>query len=704
VSGARAVAKLRDPRVPPGTAMPRSLLAGLNDDQRRAVETTEGPLLVLAGAGSGKTRVVTTRIAYLLSRGVPAGQVLAMTFTNKAAGEMRERVASLVGRRRATELTVGTFHAFCARVLREHGERVGLPRRFSICDTADQQGALKGALRELRVAETVIHPRELAGRISLMKNRLVEPDAYLARAADDREELIGRAWLRYADQLRRARAVDFDDLLLLVRRLLHEDEETRTLLQGRFGRVMVDEYQDTNAAQYEIVAAIAAEHRNLCVVGDDDQSIYGWRGADVRRILGFERDFPGAVVVRLQTNYRSTDAILATANRLIAHNGERHEKTLRSALGWGPEPRLLKFEDEIAEAEWVVDDLATAVRRREIVADHVAILVRTQTQPRVIEAQLRAREVPYVVVGGPSFFDRKEVRDVLAFLRLVDNPDDEVSLLRVANVPPRGVGATSIKRLVEHAAAEGVGVPRLLDRGGELAGVGATARGALDELRATLSALGTPEPGRDLVERIRRLLDEVGYRAEVERCYGQRKDREDRWLAVLEVLDLAENHVRRERAPTLSGFLERLALTANDDETDDDRGRGVRLMTLHAAKGLEFPRVYVVGVEEGLLPHRRAVVEDTIDEERRLLYVGITRARRELTLSFAASRSRYGIRVETMPSRFLYEIRGEAPPEGWRPAGAQTGEEAARARKKTAGRGKGRKRRLPPGRRGARSR
>jgi DNA helicase-2/ATP-dependent DNA helicase PcrA len=656
----------------------RDHLAGLNPEQRRAVLATEGPLLVLAGAGTGKTRVITARIAHLLAGGVAAGNILAVTFTNKAADEMRERVAGLVGKRRAEGVTACTFHSFCARTLRDHGAAIGLPRRFSICDAPDQLAAAKSVLRDMSVPEARIRPRVLQARISLMKNRLVGHDRCLAEATDDLEALVAHAYRRYDDHLRRTHVLDFDDLLLRTIELLDADAATRKRLEERFRYILVDEYQDTNGPQYEIVRRLARRHGNLCVVGDDDQSIYGWRGADVRKILGFERDFPGATVVRLETNYRSTAEILEAANRVIRNNPDRHEKTLRSSLGAGDPVRVLCVEDEEREAIGVVADICDRVHRGEARLGDCAILFRTQTQPRLFEAALRERAVPYVLVGGPSFFDRKEVRDLLAYLRLLANPEDETSLLRIVNRPPRGIGKATVDRVLEHAAAGRTAFAEAFDRAGE---VPAAARAGWEGLRGTLGSLGGKDPGRALPRRIRDLLEAVRYRAEVERCYEQPRERDARWAAVEEVLLLAESYVRRAAKPSLPGFLERLALSSGDGrEPEETRPRdAVTLMTLHAAKGLEFPRVYLVGLEEGILPHERSAAEGGLEEERRLAYVGITRAQRALTITHVQERARHGRRVAAMPSRFLFEMSGTTPPKDWRPTGAPA--EPARGRR-----------------------
>jgi superfamily I DNA/RNA helicase len=635
-------------------------LRGLNPEQRTAVTTTEGPLLVLAGAGTGKTRVITVRIAHLLQRGVPARAILAMTFTNKAAGEMKERVGSLVGAKKGRELTIGTFHSFCVRALRTHARELDLPPHFSICDEADRQTAIRGVMRDLHVPDARLHPRVAQARISLLKNRLVSADDLLDAPGDETDDLLARVYRRYDEHLRRSRSLDFDDLLLFAVRLLREREKVRRAFSERYRYVMVDEYQDTNGPQYEIVRLIARDHGNLCVVGDDDQSIYGWRGADVSKILNFEKDFRGAKVVRLETNYRSTPQILEAANNVIRHNLSRHGKTLRSASGEGVP--IVRFEaaDEEDEADYVTEEIAREVGGRRAAFGDFAILVRTQMQPRAFEAALRGKRIPYVLVGGTSFFDRKEVRDLLAYLRVVANPDDEVSFLRIVNCPPRGIGKTTVDRVLAFATREGISASRAFDRLGEIDRIPETAARASTELRAILRHLARLQEGDSLVRLVSNLVRDVRYREEVDRCYPDAMTRESRWAAVVEVINFAENFVRRAERPTLTGFLEELALTANDDRTSEDstRRNAVTLMTLHAAKGLEFPRVYLVGMEEGFLPHEKSVEEDTVEEERRLAYVGITRAREHLTVTHARERARYGKRTERSPSRFLIELAG----------------------------------------------
>lgn len=673
------------------------ILRDLNPDQRQAVMTTEGPVLVLAGAGSGKTRVITVRIAHLLDKGIDPERILAMTFTNKAAREMRERVAALVGKRRAGRLFIGTFHAFCIDLLRTHGKVVGLDR-FTISDGSDQVSMLRQAMREISIGDLKMQPAAVLGRISLMKNRMEKQEQALESAADDRDELVARVWEKYDAQLRRSRALDFDDILLYALKILRKRSGPRDELRDRYRYLMVDEYQDTNGPQYEIVKAIAGGHRNLCVVGDDDQSIYGWRGADIRKILNFERDFRGATVVKLETNYRSTEPILEAANRVIRNNSNRHDKTLRAAKRGGDPVNFLRTEDEIEEAERVVTGIELLTDREEAKYGDFAILFRTGPQARAFEARLRACRVPYVLVGGMSFFDRKEIRDVVAYLKLVVNPDDEVSLLRVINCPPRGIGKASIERILEHSTAAKLSVSDAFRRAGEIEGVPDSAATAAGELFRKLEAVARRERegGRgSLVRSVQELLDAVSYQAEVERSYPDPETRRQRWAAVEEVLNFAENHQRRRKDGSLLTFLHELALEANDDPTseDDSKRNAVTLMTLHAAKGLEYPRVYLVGMEEGLLPHTRSVAEDTVDEERRLAYVGVTRARENLTLTWTKTRARHGHRVQSMPSRFLFEIREQKPPEGWVACGEEAPQPKSVRKKKAAARSRAIRRR-----------
>jgi DNA helicase-2/ATP-dependent DNA helicase PcrA len=663
-----------------------ALLATLNEAQRDAVTTVEGPLLVLAGAGTGKTRVITTRIAYLISRGADPASILAVTFTNKAAGEMRERVGQLAGKR-AKDVTMGTFHAFCAQALREHGHLLGLARKFAICDASDQLSAVKSAMRELRVHETSLHPSAVLARMSLAKNRMETAEGFLASGSGGKDQLVGSVWQRYREFLARTRSLDFDDLLLETVRLLREHDDVRAHYRKRYRHVLVDEYQDTNHPQYEIVKQIGGEHRNVCVVGDDDQSIYGWRGADIRKILGFHRDFEGARVVRLQTNYRSTRPILSVANTLIRRNASRHEKALESARGGGEPVRFVGLKDEVSEARFVVDAMRKLLRVDEARPADFAILCRTQVQFRPFEGELRANGLPYVVVGGMSFFDRKEVRDVVAYLKLALNPRDETSLLRIVNTPSRGVGKASLDRVLAFATEQGISAGEAFERAEEIEGLGAQAVAGYRKLRDAIDGAGLADAGTQLVSRLERFLEAIAYRDEVTRLYPEPMVREARWAGVLEVLDFALNHVRRAPEPSLDGFLEELALTGGDEppERDAMRKDAVTLMTLHAAKGLEFPHVFLVGMEEGLFPHARAVAEGGVEEERRLAYVGVTRAMARLTLSWAFERAKHGRLVRSVPSRFLFEAQGADTPAGW--VGVESRGEAAAEEGSREGRG-----------------
>jgi len=673
-----------------------ALLSSLNPAQREAVETTRGPLLVLAGAGTGKTRVITTRIAHLLELGAEASSILAVTFTNKAAAEMKERLAGLVGEA-ARHVTVGTFHAFCVRVLREHGEALGLPRRFTICDASDQLAAVKSVMRELRVHETAMHPSAVLARISLAKNRMEAPDAFLDGGNDGRDQLVGSVWQRYQQHLARSRALDFDDLLLETVRLLRENDTVRSHYRKRYRYILVDEYQDTNHPQYEIVRQLGEKHRNVCVVGDDDQSIYGWRGADISKILGFHHDFEGAKVVRLQTNYRSTRPILDSANAVIRNNASRHEKALASARGDGDPVEVRQLKDEMEEAGLVVKEILLQLRRREARPADFAVLCRTQVQFRPFEAELRAAGIPYVVVGGMSFFDRKEVRDVVAYLKLAVHSKDETALLRVINTPPRGVGKASLDKVLAFATEHGISAAEAFERADEIEGLNPQAVEGYRQLEAALARADLESAGRALVARLDGFLDAIRYWDEIRRLYPDPMTREARRAGVEEVLNFAENYVKRAASPTLHGFLEELALGSGDEPSDapQQRGDAVTLMTLHAAKGLEFPQVYLPGMEEGLLPHARSVADGSIEEERRLAYVGITRAMSRLTLSWAAERARYGRRAASVPSRFLFEAQDEPPPKGWvgiedqAEERTEAGRKGRATKKSTRGRSKG---------------
>jgi len=635
----------------------------LNPAQREVVNTMTGPLLVLAGAGTGKTQTVTARIANLIHHRIPPQRILAVTFTNKAAGEMQQRAMALIGKQLKEKPEISTFHSLCVRILRRHIGNLGYPAAFAIYDRGDQEGVARGALREVRIAETVLRPGDLLSLIGRWKTAGASPEQAASLAQSDKEHLAAVAYRRYQNMLKLSGAVDFDDLLLLTEELFRRFPKVRQEEAARFDHLLIDEYQDTNGSQYRIVKALAAGHRNLCVVGDDDQAIYGWRGAEVTHILRFSRDWPDVKTIRLETNYRSTHQILAWANRLIAFNKLRHAKVLRATLG-GPEPRILQLKDETTEAKTVVAEIAARIQARQAAAKDFAILFRTNEQPRTFEMELRKAKVPYVLLGGQSFYDRKEVRDILAYLKLLASPLDEIALLRIINTPARGIGPQTVTRLTEQAIAQGQPIWNQIAPALKIPNVPpAAARAVAQFVEMVQSYRQRMEQGR-LVETARDLISAIGYREELARLYPDPDDRDSRWEAVEEVVNALSIYCQRARRPELSGFLQETVLTGREDDGDKEEKlerNAVALMTLHAAKGLEFPEVYLVGMEEELLPHKRSVATEgaAIDEERRLCYVGITRAKRRLTLSLSLSRLKWGKARPTVPSRFLYEITGQ---------------------------------------------
>ena len=664
----------------------------LNPAQREVVATRSGPLLVLAGAGTGKTQVVTSRIAALIKHGVRPERILGVTFTNKAAAEMQQRVGAMLGNRTQETPELSTFHSLCVRVLRRNIQVLGYPAEFAIYDRGDQEGIARGALREIKVAEAALRPGDLLYFISKWKNSCIRPEQASAAAQSDREHLAAAAYRRYQTTLKSLGAVDFDDLLLCAEELFERFPKIRKAEAARFDHLLVDEYQDTNGAQYRIVKALAEGHRNLCVVGDDDQSIYGWRGAEVTHILSFSHDWPDAKVVRLETNYRSTSQILEWANRLIAFNKLRHKKVLR-ATHQGPPPRILQLRDETEEAQTVVEEIRARIDGKQAHARDFAILFRTNEQPRAFEAELRRMKVPYVLVGGLSFYDRKEVRDILSYLKTVANPHDEVSLRRIINTPPRGIGATQVTRLTEQAVSQGKPLWDVLRPLAQRSDATALTRGVA-QLVSLVERFRVRQRQVSPAELAKSLINEVGYERELLRLYPDEAERQGRWDALEELVNAAAIYTQRAKQPTLAGFLQDLALVSRDEDSDKEsklERDAVALMTLHSAKGLEFPQVYLVGMEEGFLPHKRTLEEanaSAIDEERRLCYVGITRAKRVLTLTLALSRRKWGKPQASVPSRFLYEATGKAdnpnykdavrgksknarPTRGKRPAAAQ---------------------------------
>ncbi len=640
------------------------VLAGLNEAQRAAVLNVHGPLLIVAGPGSGKTRVIAHRIAYLVrERGVPPRHILAVTFTNKAAREMRERVAALLGDDAAQRMALGTFHARCAHILRADGGAIGVDPHFTIYDADDQVALVKRAMADVGVDGRSTNPRAVLAAISRAKNEMHTPAEYARAAADYYQEVVARVWLRYQELLEEARALDFDDLLLRTVQLLERVEFMRRVYQERYRYVLIDEFQDTNVPQYALTRWLTHPEcggsGNVCVVGDVDQSIYSWRSADYRNILNFERDFPGAQVVRLEQNYRSTQTILQCAGAVIARNRNRHEKHLWTANGPGTPVVVYEAEDAEAEARFIRDEILAGLRRGTLQPRDVAVMYRTNAQSRPIEEAMVMGRVPYRVVGGVRFWERQEVKDVLAYLRLVRNPRDEVSLLRVINVPKRGIGKSTVDRLAGWAAE--LGLPlyealRLLARG-EAAGAPAALLGRpRTELLRFLSLID------DLVELSERLplpdfiaavVDRIGYRAYLRDGFENGDERREN---VEQLIAAAQQYDALEPRAALAQFLDTAALVSDQDELDE-RANAVTLITLHAAKGLEFPVVFIAGLEEGLLPHIRAYDDpEQMEEERRLCYVGITRAMHRLYLTYARFRAGYGGGMHNPPSRFLDEI------------------------------------------------
>jgi DNA helicase-2/ATP-dependent DNA helicase PcrA len=627
------------------------LIASLNPAQREAVEHLEGPLLIFAGAGSGKTRVLTTRIANLIAkRKVWPDRLVAVTFTNKAAREMRERVGRLV--EGSDRMWVGTFHATAVRMLRRDAERLGIPRSFTIFDEDDSRAALRRVMDELRLDPKKYPPSMIMALISQAKNELLTPSTYPDRSYND--EIVRRCYERYEEILRRSGGLDFDDLIVKVVHLLQADEEARGRWQDRFRYVLVDEYQDTNRAQYVLVNLIAAEHRNLAVVGDDDQSIYGFRGADVRNILDFEKDYPEAKVVRLEQNYRSTQQILDAANHVIRRNPERAAKKLWTDRVGGEKVAASQLYNEVEEAEYVADEVERLRRREGRHYGDVAVLYRVNAQSRAFEDVFGRRRIPYRLVGGVRFWERREVKDLMAYLRLVQNPADAVSFARIANVPRRKLGQVSVDAVIAHASQAGSTLLEALAEPGKIEGLPRAATAAVDHFRAQLESLratlGVLKPS----ELIDHVIEVTGLAAHFD---DQTPQGDARLMNMRELRGLSEEFdTHADPAEALELFLTEITLRSDVDAYAEDE-EGVTLITLHMVKGLEFPVVFMVGMEDGLLPHRRALDnEKEMPEERRLCYVGITRAQDRLYLTCAFRRHLYGQAQPGFPSRFLQEI------------------------------------------------
>jgi DNA helicase-2/ATP-dependent DNA helicase PcrA len=685
-------------------------MAELNPPQQHAVDTLSGPLLVLAGAGTGKTRVVTFRIANLIRHGTRADRILAVTFTNKASQEMQERVShqlklpKRVRRGQAAPLrpAIGTFHSHCVQILKRHARELGYPEKFTIYDRSDAESVARTILREIKVHEDMLKPSDFLNIVSQWKNVGVKPEQASSAAISDKEHLAASGYKRYQRQLKLQAAFDFDDLLVCAEQLLQDNEAVRKIEAGKYDHVLVDEYQDTNGCQYRIIKALAIDHRNLCVVGDDDQSIYGWRGAEVRHILNFKNDWPEATMVRLEDNYRSTDAILQMANRLIVFNSHRHDKTLRAARPNGQQPRILQFASEAEEAKGVVEEIGGRLDGdRTLKPGDFAILFRTNEQPRPFEMELRRCKLPYVITGSQSFFDRKEVRDLLSYLRWLDTPDDELALLRIINIPPRGMGAASVDKLLKKAVGDSSSVWKVMHDPTMVGSLPSPAQSGIAKLKqlqaefarrtvafaknidqetekesqpksapsspATETEQSEPEMlGSDTLTRIvGDMIDAIKYRNEVERLYPDPDECAMRLSSIEEVINAVAEYEQEAESPSIHDFLSSVTLAGREFGSPKEKElkrNAISLMTYHSAKGLEFPIVYMVGMEEGILPHRKSITGDAeaVDEERRLCYVGVTRAQDELSLTLPMSRFKWGRSKPTFPSRFLYEVTGQA--------------------------------------------
>ena len=627
------------------------LLDDLNPPQRDAVLAGDGPLLVLAGAGSGKTRVIAHRIAHLLGvRGVHPRHVLAVTFTNKAAGEMARRVDALLAPAGIRAPLIATFHSACVRILRAHGEAIGVPRHFTIYDEDDRAALVKECMKEGELAERTFTPSAAAHRISYLKNQMVSVQDALRDARGPWEQKAALVYSRYEKRIREAGVVDFDDLLLLVVKLLGESPETLAWYRGLWKHVLVDEYQDTNRAQYRIIRSLTDEHRNVCVVGDSDQSIYKWRGADINNILDFEKDFPGTRVVKLEQNYRSTKSILALAAAVIDNNLQRKDKTLWTENPAGEPAAVYRGWDEHEEANFVAQTILKT-RADGVGWDGLAVFYRTNAQSRVLEDALRRARIPYVIVGGVRFYERKEIRDTLAWLRLTINPADDVAFRRAVQAPPRGVGATSLARLDDLALDETK--PLLALAATPPPDIRGKARAGLEDFAATVARLASQRGELSPPAFIDLVLQASGYRKALEQ--DRSPEAEGRLENLEELVAAAEDFTHAEGESTVEAFLDSVALMSDVDELKEAEAR-VTLMTLHSAKGLEFPVVFLTGLEEGVFPHARSMNDpEEIEEERRLCYVGLTRARDRLYLSYAVHRRIHGYGVGE-PSRFLREM------------------------------------------------
>lgn len=639
-----------------------SIYDKLNEPQREAVYHTDGPLLILAGAGSGKTRVLTHRIAYLIGeRGVNPWNILAITFTNKAAEEMRQRVDNLVGFG-AESVWVSTFHSACVRILRRFIDRLGYENHFTIYDTDDQKTLIKEVCRKVDVDTKVFKERSLLSAISSAKNEMILPDEFELNAGGDFAKMkIAKVYREYEAQMRANNALDFDDLLVKTVQLLQTQPDVLESYQERFRYIMVDEYQDTNTVQFQLVSLLAGKYKNLCVVGDDDQSIYKFRGANIRNILDFEHEFPDAKVIKLEQNYRSTGNILNAANSVIANNRGRKEKSLWTENGEGELIRLRQFDTAFDEADFIGEDIKSAVRQGGSYNDS-AVLYRTNAQSRLLEEKFIAMNIPYKIVGGVNFYARREIKDLLAYLKTIDNGRDDVAVRRIINVPKRGIGLTTINRIQESATERGIGFYEALLAPGLIAGVGRSAT-KLDSFAALIEYFKTLAEEMNITDLLQEVIEKTGYVESLEN--EDKEEAKTRKENIDELISKAATYEEscqdKDEKATLSGFLEEVALVADIDSLDEDQ-EYVVLMTLHSAKGLEFPRVYLAGMEDGLFPGYMSINagdREELEEERRLCYVGITRAEQELTLTSARRRMVHGETQYNPMSRFVKEIPRE---------------------------------------------
>jgi len=628
----------------------------LNPQQKSAVVQVDGPVLILAGAGTGKTRTVTSRIAYMLTQKIAASQILAVTFTNKAASEMRERVSEMVGKGRGKELTVCTFHSLCVRMLRADIQKLqlGYKTNFAIYASGDQVGLIRKIIVRLAAKDEKLEPMAAISLISHARNNNREVD-------DGQDTLLSAVARAYRAELRTLNAVDFDDLLVLACDLLRDHPDVRARWAAKFRYVMVDEFQDTNKLQMDLMRNLCGEHQNICVVGDDDQSIYGWRGAEIANILEFERAFDNPAVVKLEENYRSTTAILHTANSLILHNIGRREKALWSNIKGGERLRLMEMPDDATESEFVAGEIWSGHHELQRPWEDYAILFRTNSQSRPMEQALREMKIPYRVVGGQSFFDRREIRDLLAYLGAIESVDDDISLLRIANSPPRGIGDKTLSVATETSVDLKAPISTAMVHPAFRGHISKAAQRGIDQLLNLLEkyreafATGGIERG----ELLDALVTEIGYKEWLPRICKRPEEALARTEGLAQLSESIRKFFKKKPKASLRDFLDDVALGEEKQDDDIEKKSGVCLITLHASKGLEFPNVYLVGLEEGILPHRRSVEEGTRDEERRLLYVGITRAQKQLVMSWCRTRIKWGDKVPCMPSSFLKELDRE---------------------------------------------